>query len=203
MIFSGWNRISEVTDLDIDDLEFQMVPNMVKNKSGEWVEGTGMIEALIVHIGKSKTDQEGKGETVVLPEWPDEPALCPVRAARAWLDALWKSDTVRGNANTDTTRLFRRINQYGQISTFGITTVAMQDNIARLVKASGIEKIKGHSFRLSGVTAFRRSGGDDSDGMAQSRHKSRQTFEGYDSERRSDERKVRAVLTQREGVQNT
>lgn len=43
-------------------------------------------EGATVNLRRSKTDQEGEGRKVGIP-FGSSPALCPVRALRAWLDA--------------------------------------------------------------------------------------------------------------------
>lgn len=64
--FASAMRRGEVTALDVEDVA--VVP-----------------EGLAVTIRRSKTDQEGKGVTLGLP-YGSDPATCPVRAYRAWLE---------------------------------------------------------------------------------------------------------------------
>lgn len=66
----GWFaalRRSELVALDVCDVRF--VP-----------------EGLVVTVRKSKTDQEGEGREIGVP-YAGDPAVCPVRNLRVWLDA--------------------------------------------------------------------------------------------------------------------
>ena len=67
--FAGAFRRSEIAALDTDDIEL-------------------LEDRIIISIGRSKTDQEGRGATVVIQKAVAEPDLCPVRAMRAWLKVL-------------------------------------------------------------------------------------------------------------------
>jgi integrase len=64
--FAGALRRSELVGLDVADI----------------IEGA---DGLIVHLRRSKTDQEGAGRTVGVP-YGSKQATCPVRAWRAWLE---------------------------------------------------------------------------------------------------------------------
>ncbi len=63
--FSSAMRRSELVALDVADLE--------------WT-----AEGVLIHIRKSKTDQEGLGQSVAIPRGE---TACPVAALRAWLEA--------------------------------------------------------------------------------------------------------------------
>ena len=63
--FASAMRRSELVALDVADLE--------------WT-----AEGVLIHIRKSKTDQEGAGAAVAVPKGE---TACPVAALRAWLDA--------------------------------------------------------------------------------------------------------------------
>lgn len=65
--FAGAFRRSELVALDVGDVQFT-------------------DDGLVVDVRRSKTDQEGHGRKVGLP-YGSDPATCPVRALRAWLDA--------------------------------------------------------------------------------------------------------------------
>jgi hypothetical protein len=41
-------------------------------------------DGIVVHVARSKTDQEGQGDEVGIP-FGSSPASCPVRALRRWL----------------------------------------------------------------------------------------------------------------------
>ncbi|MET9762053.1 integrase [Streptomyces sp. NPDC006372] len=74
-----------------------------------------LIEQLVVEndgvtvlVAFSKTDQAAKGESTFVPADPDEPAVCPVRRVRAWLEELRHQGITSGP-------LFRHITRGGTI----------------------------------------------------------------------------------------
>ena len=67
-----------------------------------WIEETA--DGLTVHLNKSKADQEGDGQQVGIP-FGSNPATCPVRAWRTWLQA----------AGITSGRAFRSIDRHGRI----------------------------------------------------------------------------------------
>ena len=69
--FAGAFRRSELVDLNIEDLEFTN-------------------RALLIHLGRSKTNQYGEVEDKAVFQVPNED-FCPVRSLQAWLDLLGRS----------------------------------------------------------------------------------------------------------------
>lgn len=67
MGFAGGMSRSELVGLDVEDVE-------------------EVDKGLLVHLGRSKTDQEGRGRRVEIVYGTDS-TTCPVRAWRAWLEA--------------------------------------------------------------------------------------------------------------------
>src|SRR5438132_1285419 len=65
--FAAWCAAQGLSALDVADLAF--VP-----------------EGLEATVGRSKTDQEGRGQVKAIP-FGSSPATCPVRAVKAWLEA--------------------------------------------------------------------------------------------------------------------
>ena len=121
-----------------------------------------------VTIRQSKTDQEGAGAVVAVPEGR---RLTPLTHLRAWLDAaaitegplfrpLWKGGTVRDARLSD-------------------------HAVARIVQlragAAGLNptRFAGHSLRAGFVTAAARAGADVWKIQQVSRHKSMQVLSGY------------------------
>src|SRR5205085_4908053 len=84
--FAGAFRRSELVDLDVGDLEDRH-------------------EGLVVTIRRSKTDQDAAGRQVGLP-YGSNPATCPVRTLRAWLD-------LAGITNGP---LYRPVDRHGKIA---------------------------------------------------------------------------------------
>jgi integrase len=147
--FAGAFRRSELVALDVTDLEF--------------CEG-----GLRVHVRRSKTDQEGAGDTIAIALGS---VACPVKAVRAWLDA---SKIASGP-------LFRRIGKGDRI---GIERLA-DHTVVRVVKASarrvGLDPklFAGHSLRSGFLTSAAGRGASIFKMMDQSRHKSMDTLRGY------------------------
>jgi integrase len=139
----GARRRSELVDIDVRDLTFK-------------------AEGLEVFIRSSKTDQEGQGDVVGIP-FGANPATCPVRAMRAWLDA---SGITEG-------AIFRSITRSGvmggRLSDRGISEV-----VKRRVAAAGLDpdRYAGHSLRSGLATSAARAGKSERAIMRQTGHKS-------------------------------
>jgi site-specific recombinase XerD len=137
-------RRSELVALDVTDLAFT-------------------TEGLVVTLGRSKTDQEGKGCEVAVP-YGSYPATCPVRAVRAWLE--------RGGITEGS--VFRPVNRHGQVQPMRLSG----DSVARIVKRAahtiGLdpEEYAGHSLRSGHVTQAAANGVSERVIMDQTRHKS-------------------------------
>jgi len=147
--FAGAFRRSELVALDVTDLEF--------------CDG-----GMRVHIRRSKTDQEGAGDTIAI-AWGS--VACPVKAVRAWLEA----------SNITTGPLFRPIGKGGRISTDRLA----DHTVVRVVKASarrvGLDPklFAGHSLRSGFLTSAAGRGASIFKMMDQSRHRSMDTLRGY------------------------
>jgi integrase len=147
--------------------------------------GTGWIEetpdGLAIHLGRSKTDQEGHGDVLGVPYGAD-PATCPVRAFRAWLQA---SAITEGP-------VFRAITRHGKLGDRQLTGAAVALIVKRAVSAAaladGMDKTEaaeyaarfaGHSLRAGLATS---AAANDAPGHAiqrQLRHRSFNTTTGY------------------------
>ena len=147
--FAGAFRRSELVALDVTDLEF--------------CDG-----GMRVHIRRSKTDQEGAGDTIAIVAGS---IACPVKAVRAWLDA----------SNITTGPLFRPIGKGSRISTDRLA----DHTVVRVVKASarrvGLDPklFAGHSLRSGFLTSAAGRGASIFKMMDQSRHRSMDTLRGY------------------------
>jgi site-specific recombinase XerD len=147
--FAGAFRRSELVALDVTDLEF--------------CDGGKRV-----HIRRSKTDQEGAGDTIAI-AWGS--VACPVKAVRAWLKA----------SNLTTGPLLRSITKGGRI---GIGRLA-DITVVRVVKASarrvGLDPklFAGHSLRSGFLTSAAGRGASIFKMMDQSRHRSMDTLRGY------------------------
>lgn len=142
--FAGALRRSELVGLDVDD-----------------VTETG--DGLVVLLRRSKTDQEGAGERLGLP-YGSDPATCPVRAWRAWLDA---SGVLEGPA-------FRAVDRHGRLGERRLSDRAVAEVVKASAAAAGLDPVQfaGHSLRAGLITSAAEAGVAERDIMRHSRHKS-------------------------------
>jgi integrase len=127
-------------------------------------------DGLVVTIRRSKTDQEGEGATLGLP-YGSDPATCPVRAYRAWLEAAGISDGP----------IFRRIDRHGRLLGQPISGRAAAARVQRMAGLIGrdVARIGAHSLRAGLITQAVTNGAHERDVMRHSRHKSVAVFRGY------------------------
>lgn len=149
--FAGALRRSELVALDVEDID--VTP-----------------EGLVIHIRRSKTDQEGHGVALGLP-YGSDPQTCPVRAYQAWLDA---SGITSG-------AIFRRIDRHGRLFDARISGRAAAARVKLVAAAVGHDpsRIGGHSTRRGFITSAARAKILERDIMKHSRHKSIPVFRGY------------------------
>jgi len=149
--FAGGFRRSELAALRVVDLE--TAP-----------------DGLIMRLGRSKTDQEGRGRAVALP-YGSDPQTCPVRALDTWLRQAGITDGP----------LFRAIDRYGQISGQALHA----DSVGYLVKPAaaraGLEtgQYAGHSLRAGLATQAAMNGASELAIMKQTGHRSLPTVRKY------------------------
>lgn len=160
-------RRSELVALDVADLE--------------WEE-----KGLRVTIRRSKTDQEGAGAVVAVPEGR---RLTPLTHLRAWLDAtgitegplfrpLWKGGArygVVGATSDGRNGLNPRVRD-ARLSGHAVARI-----VQARAAAAGLDPARyaGHSLRAGFVTAAARAGADVWKIQQVSRHKSLQVLSGY------------------------
>jgi integrase len=142
--FASACRRSELAALTVDDLT--------------WVE-----EGLRITLRRSKTDQEGKGQTIGVP-YGSDPATCPVRAMRRWLAA---AGITEGFA-------FRGVLKGGRVQGRRMAGDSIALCIKRACSSIGKETAQyaGHSLRAGFVTQAARAGCSESSIMKQTRHRS-------------------------------
>ena len=142
--FAGAFRRSELVALDVDDM-------------------ADTTDGLVVTIRRSKTDQEGAGEQIGIP-YGSDPATCPVRSYRAWLDA---SGVTSGP-------VFRAVTRHGRMSDRRLGDAAVADVVKRCARVAGLDpcQFAGHSLRAGLITSAAEAGVAERDIMRQSRHKS-------------------------------
>lgn len=128
---------------------------------------------LIVHIGRSKSDQTGAGADIPVPNGKH---LKPTDALRAWLEA---SGITEGP-------IFREVDRHGRVG-----VAALSDrSVARIVKrafariGAKVEDFSGHSLRAGFVTTSLEHGVDNLKIMGITRHAKVDTLKIYDRRER-------------------
>lgn len=127
--FSGAFRRSELVGLQYSDITF-------------------VEQGLIVHLRKSKTDQEGEGRKIGIPF--ARGSVCPVLAIRDWLELSKITDGA----------IFRPVTRYGRIENTTLSTQAVAIIVKERAKAIGLDanKFSGHSLRAGLVTSAAQAG---------------------------------------------
>lgn len=148
--FGGALRRSELVGLDLCDLVFRR-------------------EGVMVRLGATKTDQEGHGVEVPI---PNGSKLKPVQALRDWL----------GAAQIEDGAVFRRIRRGGRVTQDRLTDRSVADILKRYVAPAGfdVDDFAGHSLRAGFVTQALEDGADLLKVMAQTRHTEVRTLKKYD-----------------------
>jgi integrase len=120
-------------------------------------------EGLRVTLRRSKTDQEGAGRVVGIP-FGGDPATCPVRAVRAWIDAAEITDGA----------LFRSVHRHGKALPRALSGADVARIVKAAAKAAGVDPkaISGHSLRAGFATAAAKAGKSERAIMRQTGHKS-------------------------------
>jgi site-specific recombinase XerD len=149
--FAGAMRRSELTRLNVSDLEF-----------GE--------EGVAILICKSKTDQLGNGRKIGIP-FGSHAATCPVRAVKEWLVA---------SALTDGP-LFRGLTNSGYLRENGLSDRMVARIVKRCVENAGYDAklFAGHSLRAGLATAAALAGVSERSIQNQTGHKSLVTLRRY------------------------
>lgn len=121
--FSAARRRSELVDLKVNDVEWRP-------------------RGILLHIRRSKTDQEGKGKLVPV---PNGSKLQPVAALSAWLKA---SGITEGP-------IFRSIDRHGRVGKAALSDRAVADIVKKVCAAAGLDAsaFSGHSLRAGFVTS--------------------------------------------------
>ena len=121
---------------------------------------TGYVEiatdGLLIHLARSKTDQEGTGQKIAIPRRRDE--LCPARALEAWLNA----------AGISAGPVFRFVTQAGDISASRLTA----QSVRLIIKKRIGDGDTAYGLRSGFISEGARRGAGDREIMKTSRHKS-------------------------------
>ena len=162
--FAGAFRRSELVALTVEDLE--------RHNDG-----------LLLHIRKSKTDQEGAGRQVAIPRGGK---LHVAEALEAWL----------GAASITTGPLFRAVDRHGRIADRGLDDQSVATIVKRYATRVGMDPdgFGAHSLRSGFVTSALESGADALRVMDVTGHKDVRTLKGYDRRAKFAKHAGRAFL---------
>lgn len=142
--FAGAFRRSEIVAIDCSEIQ-------------------SLEQGIVIRIGRSKTDQEGKGRVVGIP-FGANAEMCPVRALARWLAA----SGINGGP------VFRAVDQKGRLSPGRMHPDSVAYIIKRAARRAGFddEVLAGHSLRAGHVTQAARNGVGERVIMEQTGHKS-------------------------------
>jgi len=143
-------RRSELVDLKVKDVERR---------------GAGVI----LHIRRSKTDQEGRGHQIPV---PNGRTLKPVAALDAWLAASQICDGP----------IFREIDRHGRVGQAALSGRSVARIVKRAARAAGLDErtFSGHSLRAGFVTQALADGVDPLKAMKITRHADPRSLAIYD-----------------------
>ena len=149
--YAGAFRRSELSSLRIEDVEF-------------------VEDGATVLLGRSKTDQEGKGQKRALP-YGSHPETCPVRNLGRWLELLGE----------DEGPIFRPIDRHGNLRRAALSYRSVCEVVKRRAQAAGLDRDRysGHSLRAGLATAASAAGVSQRSIMDQGDWKSVQTVMRY------------------------
>jgi integrase len=146
--FAGAFRRSELVALDISDIE--ETPDGIK-----------------ITIRRSKTDQEGVGQTIAIPFGK---IACPITALKEWIAV----------ADIQSGAIFRSVNRHGRVGerlTDQSVSDIVKEHAARL--RLDPKQFAGHSLRAGFLTSAASRGASIFKMMDVSRHHSVDTLRGY------------------------
>ncbi|MBX4884817.1 tyrosine-type recombinase/integrase [Rhizobium bangladeshense] len=124
LCFAGGFRRSEVVSIDVGDI-------------------SRVRQGIVVRLGRSKTDQEGRGRKIAIPHgigpW------CPVRALYDWISA----------SGIQSGAIFRVVNRHSSVSAARLSGQAVSLVLKARAAAAGLDVsgISGHSLRAGFATS--------------------------------------------------
>ncbi|WP_249195526.1 site-specific integrase [Gluconobacter cerinus] len=128
---------------------------------------------LKLHIARSKTDPEHRGEEIFLPRGKHR-ETCPVLALERWLK---KAEIMDGP-------LFRSINRWEQVGRDALHPDAVRQILLRRARVAGLkvpsgERLSPHGLRAGFVTEAFRANARDEQIMAHTRHRDLSSMRSY------------------------
>jgi len=147
--FAGALRRSELVGLNVEDLDIGP-------------------DGITLTIRRSKTDQEGAGQVIGI---PNGAKLRPVEAVTAWLEA----------SGIEEGAIFRPIGKGGRLQEGRLSDRSVANLVKHYAEAAGldVEGFSGHSLRAGYITSAAENGVDEGRIMDQSRHTDVRTVRGY------------------------
>jgi integrase len=140
----------------------------------------GKSEGLIIHIPRSKADQEAKGQQVTALKNEASPTYCPVQALSRW----------RRAASIEEGPLFRGVRRDATVLPEAISYKTLNRLVKRACREAGLEpegfseakrrRFSAHSLRAGHVTDASSRGAPDNVLMMQTRHADPKTLRKYD-----------------------
>lgn len=148
--FAAALRRSELVALDTTDLQF-------------------VSEGLVVHLRRSKTDQEGEGRKIAVP-W-GRTSACPVKAVQHWLEF----------AQITAGAIFRSVSKGGSINGERLSAQSVALIVKDYAQAAGLpaSEFSGHSLRSGLVTSAAMAGVATHKIQQQSGHRSLEMLNRY------------------------
>lgn len=148
--FAAALRRSELIALQLEDIE---------RRAG----------GILIHLGHSKSDQEGKGTDLPV---PNGKKLRPVDALDAWLSA----------AAITSGPVFLEVDRHGRVGAGPLSGRSIARIVKRAIKAAGLDEaaFSGHSMRAGFITSAPDAGEDTLKVKGHSRHAKLDTLAVYD-----------------------
>ena len=127
-------------------------------------------EGLLLHLPRSKSDQEGQGAALGILYGQHVPT-CPVRSLRAWLRV----------SRIEEGAIFRGISRHAHLADHAMTGRTVANIIKKRFGSAGLDPApySGHSLRAGFCTQAARAGEQERDIMRHSRHKDVHTLRKY------------------------
>ena len=146
----------------------------LKLGSVEWIDG--IHGGMLLHVARSKTDQEGVGRMVKIP--PSESAqTCAVRALRRWIE--------EARLESPEAPLFQAITHRGKLSGRPMNPASINYILKRGLRVAGLDDAAygAHSLRSGFCTQAHAGGGSggasDAEIMGQTGHRRRKSLDRY------------------------
>ena len=134
----------------------------------KWGDVQWLPDGVVLTVMGSKTDKTGSGQQSPLAAEPKAGKVCPVKALKAWHEALsaLSPELVKGDQP-----VFRQVNRHGGLGG-GMTGHAVNGIISRRGSLVGLNGFTGHSLRRGLAQAAHAAGVSDTALMQTTRHKS-------------------------------